>query len=148
MNFELKDTQFEKLLRLAYLGMWVAEAHDEGQESYFKDIEQLLFEKAAESNLKEYVKHDKGSDKFFPSSAFDKDEIVSKAIDDYEEHCFWDELIDRLSKADIIAKYGMDNIQKMSFMERLDKEKEYMVIYEKEFAENGLKNLKVDVERP
>jgi len=148
MKFDLNDTQFEKLLRLAYLGMWVAEAHDEGQESYFKEIEQLLFEKAAESNLKEYVKHDKSSDKYFPSSVFDKDEVVSKAIDEYEEHCFWDELIDRLAKVDIIDKYGMDTIQKMSFMERLDKEKEHMKIYEKEFSENGLDNLTVDVERP
>ena len=141
MDIKLTEKQFEKLLKLTYLGMWVVEAHEQDNDNYFTEIEQLLYSKSEEISDQKFIEYDEVSKKYYPALNFDKEDIIVKYIDTYEENIFWDELIDRLTKRDMINKYGLDGIQKMSQEEVFEHEKEFIDKYEQEFQKTGIENL-------
>lgn len=141
MEIKLTEKQFEKLLKLTYLGMWVAEVHDQENEEYFSEIEQLIYAQADQVPDQKFIEFDEISAKYFPAINFDSEDVIVKYIEPYEENIFWDELIDRLTKRDMIKKYGLDGIQTMSPEEVLEKEKEFITLYEHEFQKNGIDKL-------
>ena len=141
MQLELTEKTYEKLLRLAFLGSWMVEAHHVKDENYFFDLEQKIYAMAELSSKKSYIEYDDQLNRYFPSPEFDEDSVVSSIIDEYDEDCFWDELIDRMTKRDMLDTYGEEAIQKMDLKERIEKENKIIARYEKEFEENGLKNL-------
>jgi len=141
MEITLTEKQFEKLLRLTYLGMWVAEVHDQENNNYFSEIEQLVYSHANQIPNQKLIELDEISNKYFPAINFDPEDIIVKYIETYEENIFWDELIDRLTKRDMIKKYGLDGIQKLSPEEVLDREKEFISEYEGEFQKNGIEKI-------
>lgn len=141
MDIQLTDKQFEKMLKLIYLGMWIVEAHDQDKENYFTEVEQLFYSKSKDIPNQKLIEYDEVSKKYYPSIDFDNEDIIVKHIDTYEENIFWDELIDRLTKRDMIKKFGLAGIQKMTQEEIFEREKEFITKYEKEFQENGIENV-------
>jgi hypothetical protein len=140
MNINFTDQQFEKLLKLVYLGMWVVEA-DEHNDDYFVEIEQLIYSQSKDIPGQKLIEYDESSKKYFPAIDFDKEDVIVKHIDAYEENIFWDELIDRLTKRDMIKKYGLEGIQKMSQDKVFECEKEFIEKYEQEFSNTGIENI-------
>lgn len=151
MRLELTEEQFQSLLKLIYMGKWVADAveHQTDNDQSSKDfaqLEQLIFKEAGKNGFSDWVEVDEESGAYYPSSILDEDKIVAGSIDAYEENCFWDELIDRLCIRDMIANHGIDKIADMTHQERYEKEKELVNRYENEFHDFGLKRLVIDKE--
>ncbi|MDH4263470.1 MAG: hypothetical protein OEV78_10545 [Spirochaetia bacterium] len=141
MEIKIDNKQYEKLLKLIYMGMWVVEAYDQGNDNYFTEVEQMIYSKSSEIANQNLIEFDEASNKYFPALNFDKDDIIIKYIDGYEENIFWDELIDRLTKRDMIKKHTLDGIQKMTQAQVFEYENEFIEKYEKEFQEKGIENL-------
>jgi len=143
MKLELSDEQHEKMLKLVYLGMWVAESVGNENQNHFEELEQMIFEKSKGSDLEEFIEYDEETKKYLPTSRFDEDKLITTIINEYEERVFWDELIDRLTKRDLLKKYGIEKILKMDFKERYNLEKIIMDKYELEFSKHALENIKI-----
>ncbi len=148
MQFDIPMEQFQDLLRLIYLGMWVAESRSQEEESdplfdRLSSLEQRFFQMAHDNGLADWVMKDPDNHSYFAASALDEDKEIAEAIDIYEENCFWDELIDRLAIRDMINRFGVEKIAGMSHQERYEKEKELVNFYENEFHDFGLKRLSV-----
>jgi len=141
MEIKLTEKQYEKLLKLTYLGMWIVEAHDQEKDNYFTEIEQIIFSKYSELENQKLIEYNEGTKKYLPAIHFDKEDIIVEYLDTYEENVFWDELIDRLTKRDMIKKYGIDAIQKMTREEVFERENEFISKYETEFQDSGIENL-------
>lgn len=141
MEITLSEKQFEKLLKLVYLGMWIAEADESPGNDYFTEIEQLVYSQAKNLSGSTPIQFEEDSKKYYPTIDFDKDDIIAHYIDTYDENCFWEELIDRLTKRDMIRKYGLEKINTMSQEEIIKKEQEFTGKYETVFEESGILKL-------
>lgn len=64
-------------------------------------------------------------------------------IEDYEDDCFWEQLISRLADRDLVVQEGVESLTNMSIQERLEKSLVLEDKYAREFEENGIANLKL-----
>lgn len=133
MDYEIKLSKegLETLLKLIYLGNWLANANREEERTIkkFEEIKTQIFSLIGNKDIeKEYenLKYD--------------NEIIN-IIEEYNEITFWDLLITRLAERDMILEYGEDNLRNLSVDEYKKIHLEYQKKYYQEFFENGLWNL-------
>jgi len=138
MTLELDKKQYENLLKLVSLGNAMANSYREEPIEEFQGVFDLLYSKAEEAGLGEIVeKDDEGS--FFPTQDFEL--MLNSFVEEYDESCFWDRLIDTLVERDLVAKYGEEGFEKLS-EEELETEQENLIkFYATEFEANDVENL-------
>jgi len=149
VKIEFKKDQFETLLRLAYLGNWVANAYDEDPEgNEFSKLLSYICGFAKDMGLEEMAEHDKEAGFSFPSAALEEDEQLNELIERYDDSVFIDKLIFNLAGKDMLEKYGEKKIATMTDEEFFKEEGSFMQKYQKEFSKNGIKNLTVNIAKP
>jgi len=137
-KIELSRSQLKSLLKLAYLGEWVIQAHD--KDNYDKevdDLEQQLYTEAYNEGLDEEIEFDKKLGGYVPTPEFEEE--CDASIESYDENTFWEELIVRMSQKMLDSQ----DTSNMSNKEIEKLQNKYIEAFEKEFKENGLDNLEV-----
>ncbi len=120
MKINFTKKQFENLLKLVYLGEWMANAHktDDVIEKY-REMLFYVFSFANEFGFEEYVDNEKvNNGKSYPTRFFEEETDVNELHDEYDDDTFWDELIDRLAHRDLIKEFGIEKVGKMDRKER------------------------------
>jgi len=142
MKINFTKKQYEDLVKLIYLGTWMVNAHrtDDIVEKY-EDLEQYLRSFYKDFDMEKYIEFDKKLNKFFPTREFEEDTDVEQYIDEYNNDIFWEELIDRLARRDFIRAYGEENLLKMTWEERFEKEQPFIDKYDEEFEKYGIERL-------
>lgn len=134
-KIELTDKQFQDLLQLAYMGEWVLQAYEPAPNaSDIDSLEQTLYESAYRQGNDD-IEYDKKLGGYVPCEEFEED--CDAAIEKYDEHTFWEELILRMANRDL-ANIGADALPQKEYEK---KQNELIQKYEKEFAKNGINNL-------
>lgn len=139
--------QFEKLLKLVYIGNWVINANRDGspenpRKEEYEKLEDYIFSFAKQFGFDKYVDDEEaGERKFFPTRMFEEETDVRELIDEYDNETFWDETIDRLGERDFYRYYSKDEIQKMTQEERFEKVYEFIDKWAEEINENGIERL-------
>lgn len=152
-KIELTREQFLTLLKLVYLGNWMANAHRTGsaedpQKKDYEDIEHLIFSYAKKFGFDRYVDDEDGIEgRFYPTSYFEEETDVDDLHQEYDEETFWDELANRLGERDLFRHYTEEEIQKMSREERMSKLYEFIDKWSDEINEHGIERLSVNEER-
>ena len=146
MKIEFTKKQFEELLKVAYLGNWMANAIHNGtqedpQYENIDGIEDYIFSFAKEFGFENYVDYEDKYKKYFPTNEFD--ELVQKFIEDYDEDCFWEELFYRIYDRDFERAYSDEEISKMEMKERFKKEEPFRKKWDNEFNEHGIERLEI-----
>lgn len=109
----------------------------------FEELEQYIFSFAKDFGFERFVEYDESGKNIFPSSEFEEDEELELYRNEYDDECFWDELIHRLARRDFIKTYGESSIKQMDWKERLQKEDPFVEKYADEFNRNGLEHLEI-----
>jgi hypothetical protein len=142
MNIELTKEQLETLVKLVYLGNWMANSwRTEDVKEEFDEIESLVLAEGAKNGLEDYVEFDEEDRKAFPSAELE--EKMGEMIDFYNDNTFWDQLIYRMADRDYARKYGEDALDDLTSEKGMEREKPLIEKYEKEFNEHGLDRLEV-----
>lgn len=143
-TISLNKEEFKSLLKLAYLGNWVATAHrEEDPENCEYDlIFNKLLKLAPQFDLADWV--DDGEDGIFPASAMEEDSGILSALENYDAHTFWSELVERMTDRELSQELGSEAWEKMSAEEQLEHCLEIDEALYQEFATNGLDNLTLD----
>ncbi len=130
-NITLKEEDLQTLLKLIYLGNWVANANREEERTIkkFEDLKDQILNMIGNKNIKEEYEN------------FKFDNEIINIIEEYNEITFWDLLITRLAERDMILEYGEEGLKKLSNEEYKKTNLEYQRKYYQEFFENGLWNL-------
>lgn len=135
------------MLKLVYLGNWLANAQRDGslenpQKEEYEKLEDYIFSFAKQFGLDEWVDDENAAEgKFFPTREFEEGTDVQELIEEYDEKTFWDELIDRLGDRDFYWQYSKNEIFKMTQKERFDKLYEFIDKWADEINENGIERL-------
>ena len=145
MNIEFTSAQYEKLIKMAYLGEWMINSYAIGEESK-KEYEELLshiLSFASKEGLEKFVFKDPASGQCdFSNELFDDPEVCG-FIDKYNEDTFWAELAHRLVDRDFLRKYKLEERKKMTKEDFIEKTIEIERTYNKEFETHGLQNLEI-----
>ena len=135
------------MLKLVYLGNWLANAQRDGspenpQKEEYEKLEDYIFSFAKQFGLDEWVDDENATEgNFFPTREFEEGTDVQELIEEYDEETFWDELIDRLGDRDFYRQYSKDEILKMTQKERFEKLYEFIDKWTDEINENGIERL-------
>ncbi len=145
MKINFTKKQFEVLLKLVYMGNWIANAHRTGREDdkrieKYEEVEKYLLSFAKEFGLEKYVDID--DEKMYPSIELEEDE-TDELIDEYDNETFWEELIDRFTRRDFVREYGEEEISKMDTMERIEKDHPFLEKYQDEIYNYGIDRLEI-----
>lgn len=146
MKINFTKKQYLALLKLAYLGNWLANASrlQDEQIKEYEEAEDYIFSFAKEFGYDRYVDHEPKDDgKYYPTRYFEEETDVETLREDYNNETFWEEAADRFGDRDFIKKYSKEEIEKMDRDERFTKRMECEEKYEKEFEENGIDNLEI-----
>lgn len=149
INIGFTKEQFEALLKLVYLGNWMANANRDGSpedphKKEYEAIESYIFSFAKQFGLGEYVDDEEAEKgKFYPTRTFEEETDTQKLVEEYDEDTFWDELINRLGERDFYRHCSKNEIQKMTRDERFEKLYEFIDKWADEISENGIERLEI-----
>lgn len=149
MTLTLTPAQFKTLLKLVYLGNWMANAQrgEGGVETIpeYEDMEDFIFSHAKAFGLGAWVDDElKDQDKYFPSREFEEDSGVHELIEEYDDYTFWDEFAEHLADRDLLREYGVEALKAMSRDERFGKYLELREKYDRELEEHGLERIVIE----
>lgn len=147
MKIELTQKQYEALLKIVYLGNWMASSTKEKPEKDYEDIEQHILSFAKDFKMDKHVAFDKKMKSYYPTEEFEDATDVVEQIEAYNEYTVWEALVLLLSRRDLVKKYGAEKMDKMSDEEILEKEYSFIQKYEEEFREHGFDNLYVKAKK-
>lgn len=146
MQIELSKAEYQTLLGVLEIADRVLSAHRSDRPTdrkEYHDLEQKIFgyaEAFGFANLIEYVEKHK---EYFPTSEYEENSPVQSFIDEFENHNFWTELVDRLATRDMLRERGEKKVQAMDSGERFMTHQDYERRYNEEFEEQGLERLSI-----
>ena len=144
MKIEFSKNELKNLIEILYFGEFMfsssSEAHPEKSEKYDKLV-QKIYKIAYQNGMTDFLKP--FEDKIYPTREFEEDEFTTGVIDEYENEFFWHELMFMLSQRDILEKNTEEEYLKLELIERIKLQTEHEEPYQKEFAENGIRNLRI-----
>ena len=142
-TISLTDEQYKYLMQLVYLGNFMANATRNNDEMIpqFEDMEQHIYASAHEFGCGEYVDRHDAVEGVYPTREFE--EMMDRFVCEYDADIFWEELLHRMTERDLVDAFGEKAVSSMSIVERIEKERPFVQTYDKEFSENGLKNLRI-----
>jgi hypothetical protein len=145
INMEFSEDQFKDLLKLVYLGNWVANGirTPDNQIMGFMDINDRILNEAYSHGFSDVVGFDEKEDECYPTEAIEDE--MDDLIDEYEDLVFWQDLIIRMTHRDFVAAHGEDALESMPLAEREKKLRPLEKKYEDEFFTNGVDNLELKI---
>lgn len=147
MILELSDSDFERLLKLAYLGEIVmndwtpTEAWSEEQRAS-SDLVLDLQARAADSAAADLVGQDTRTGEWVPSPLLRSE--MEAYIERYDDETFWDELVHRLARRDLAKEYSPEALSQMSDAHVAEAEKSLVDYYNDEVDLHELDRFVVD----
>ena len=143
MKINFTKKQYEDLLKLAYLGSWMINAHKvKDKPDNFEELESYIFSFAKEFGMPEYLDDEVG-DRAYPTRTFEEESGVLDIIGAYDEENFWEELVDHLCKRDLKEQVSEEEFEQMDFEERMTKMIELEKKWHNELEQYGLSRLRV-----
>jgi len=148
MKINFTKKQFENLLKLCYIGNWMANAQrngtkDEPMVAKYEEIWEHLESLAPEFGLDSLVVFDKKLGRYFVTGDFENAADVHGLIDEYDETSFWDDLIEYLADRDFAKTYDKKERQKMDTIKFFEKREPFEKKWSKEIYEHGLERLEI-----
>lgn len=147
MNITFTKEQYETLLKMVYLGHWMANVWGEDQEKKeYSEMLSYILGFAKEFELEHLAGLDGETGEYYPAADLEEDEELNEIIDWYDDNAFLDKLIHNLAGRDMLEKHGEKAIRDMPDDKFFKEEALFVQKYQSEFAKNGIKNLMVNFE--
>jgi len=121
-------------------------AHREKPDEVIDAVASHIYSFAKSAGVESFVEADADNGQFYPTRQLE--DLMTESIRDYDDQTFWEELIDRLTSRDFLAKYGEQAINKMTLKERFANTWEFEERYNEEFADHGLQRITIDDSKP
>ncbi|WP_423188357.1 hypothetical protein ACO1PF_07015 [Alkalibacterium sp. f15] len=142
MKINFTKKQYRSLIDLIHLGDMVVNGirTDDTVEEY-EELREYIYSFAKQMGQEDNIKYDKEYDRHFETREYESGK-VQEYIEDYDDEIFWTELASRLATRDT-QKLIMLTGEISDKDEDLKKYWSREDIYQKEFEENGLRNVSV-----
>ncbi len=141
MSFTMDELRL--LIKLLYTGYYVcdrdedSDAEKEANESLIDRFLQTALAYQAMDGIEYVAKHDKH---FLDA---DHEDALLEDYNDFIEETFWEELVFRLGRRDLVDTVGEAKFTKMETLERITEEEKYIEKYRREIDENGIQRIRI-----
>ena len=135
----LSENQYRALLKIVYLGSWMANSFRDDPIPELESIEQYIYSFADEFECSHLVRHDVEMREYYPSDSMVK--LMDIFVDEYNDETLWEELALLLARRDMIRNLGEKKVNSMSENERMKNEDVIVQKYYREFETNGIMNI-------
>ena len=142
MKINITNKEYRTLVEALELAGWVLHAHAEEEREdtkQFRELEQKILSFAKDFGMKNEISYDSKLEEYIPSRQFEENFL--KYIDEYNDDTFWEELIERLVKRDLLREEGKEGFENLAFDERFQKEDPIRIKYENEFEHHGIERV-------
>jgi hypothetical protein len=139
MTLNLTPEEYRALMKVVFLGNWMANAYREEPLAEFDNIEQVLLSQASAFKADEVVDFDKKKKAWVHTRAFEDD--MGEKIDEYNIEALYDELGYWLARRDLINEIGEDDASKMTPAELSNAAQAHLEKYDEEFDDNGIERI-------
>jgi hypothetical protein len=144
VKIDFTKSQYEDLIQLVYLGVWMINSHrSENVIDKYEELEEYLLSFSVDFGTERFAEFDTELNRFLPAREFEESEDIERFREEYDDYTFWDELIYRLARRDLIRTYGEAGVFTMTIDELIEKEQPFIDKYEEEFGRNGIDNLEI-----
>lgn len=140
-KIELTSEQYRNLLKLVYLGHWMANSHRDVPIPELEEIENVVYSFASQFGCEELVDSESQTGQYFPS--VDLEEEMDSFLEEYDDYTFWDELSWRLADRDFETRYDPARAIVMTNEEILREKDIFVQKYVKEFNAHGIDHVTV-----
>lgn len=121
--------QYRRLLDMVYLGNIVLSDSENYNEEAFNEVESIVFSKVAQIGRPQYAKYMEEYGGWLPTKEYEE-KGVSKAIEDYDESTFWDDLVYKLALKDV-AKFADINNPDILYENIIERCEQYREFFDK-----------------
>lgn len=142
MKINFTNKQYGNLLKLVYLGNWVANAtRIDDQDKQLDALEGYIFSFAKDFGLSEYADTD-DPEMTYPTRQFEERSGVQELIEEYDDDTFWEELPERLGERDLLEQHSTSELEQMDLNERIHKLYANIGKWMDEFETHGITRLR------
>lgn len=138
-KIEFTREQYRNLLKLVYMGHWMANSHRDEPVTELDDIENYIYSFADTFGSTDLIDMDTKLNQHYPTLDFENQ--MDPSIQEYDEYTFWDELAWRMADRDFDNKFDPAQTLVMTGEEIIIQKDAMVEKYYEEFDLNGLDNL-------
>jgi hypothetical protein len=143
MKINFTKKQYEDLLRLVYLGNWMANAHRvRNRIEKFNELESHIFSHAEDFGMERWADTD-DPDTTYPTRYFEEESGVEELREEYDGEIFWNELSDRLGSRDFDKQYSKKELKAMDVEQRISLFYDAVGKWNEELENYGIDRLQV-----
>ena len=146
MKIDFSEEEYRRLVDVLSLAGMVLDAYGHGQEDrrqgYF-ELEQKLLSYFEDFGCRDLLRRDVASGQYVRKWSKERNEAIVRIMDNYNDDCFWDEIIIRMADRDMKARLTLEGRDgsKLSQEESDKLKQDFESRHEQEFRSNGLANL-------
>ena len=139
--------EYRILLEMINLATYVTQfQHNDGRDEWLEAFDTLsdkVLGMADEMGCPGMIETDAESGHLIPVEDYENASFFKECADDMTEHCFWEDLVSRLSDRDVARTFAPGQWDELPENERIHRRMERDEFYWKEFETNGVENLEV-----
>ena len=141
-KIDLTNEQYSALIKIVYLGHWMAtsiyEHHDDGLD----ELENHLYSFYKNYDMDEWIEFSAKMGCFFPTSEFE--DAMGDFVDNYDDFVFWKQLAERLARRDLEKELGFDKVEAMGYVELTSLMSPLIDKYTNEFMNKGVERIFIE----
>ena len=145
MKINITKKEYRLLLDMIYLSDWVINSYITDPEDYNHDhraLRKKFLSYYEEMGATDIIEYSKEMDEYFELRNYDE-ELHALFIEPFEDETFWEELIERLAKRDLVKAIGLIKYETMDGLDRISKLENQMEKYRREFSNKGVDRLQI-----
>lgn len=146
MHIDLTDGEFERLLKVVYLGEmlmndWVPEEKWNEEQRTAADLLCMLCDRAERTPAEHLVMPHPEDGAMIPSDSMRIE--TDPYVRSYDDEVFWEELVRRLARRDLEEEYGREEAETMNDARYFASEEPLLKYYGEEVESHGVDRLRI-----
>jgi|GEM_PF-1114682 len=150
MMIELSEEEFQSLLALVSIGErvmndWTPEQQWSSEQRRSAQLLVDLCERAPSGRAAHLVAQEPDTGEWVPSRRLEDE--TDRVLGYYDEEIFWDQLVTRFARRDLLAEYGEEALSRLASGHRRQAEEAMIEYYEREVDRHGIARMIVAEEK-
>jgi hypothetical protein len=146
MTLNLTPGEYRSLLKVVFLGNWMANAYRETPLPEFDNVEQLIMSRASTFGADELVEFDPKKKVWALKREFEDE--MHEQVNEYNIEALYDELGYWLARRDLVNEIGEGKAEQMTPAGLASAAEPYLEKYDEEFEENGIERIGIIPDLP
>ena len=147
MKIEITPQEYLDLLDILHIADVIMSGHrreEDNRTERHRSLIQKMYGHARSEGHERLIRYNEATKAYEPTEEFERTTLAHAVVEEFEDHLFWDGLINRLTIRDATQIVGsLERLNAMSASERQTVEGPIRQRYFYEFRTNGIANLEV-----